>query len=148
MHLRQIEQVPVLVKVQCLGRADGLVPGFRKAKPVTQVGKPVLPVRAGQPLEVEVLPARVLDSLHKVEAGPAVDGNDGPVDGAALVPAAAAPRPHGALQVLLHVLVVLLVGVGPHLEGVVALRLQLGEPLVDVDAHGLDAEHQRPVGDG
>lgn len=141
MNLRENKQVPKLFKIQCLRRADRATLGLPQRDPIAQVRKPVSP-GFGRPVHSKVLPARVLHCLHEVEDGSAVDGDDGTVEGATLIPTAAVSCPDCSFEILLDVLVIFLVGVVVDLEAADAFGLDFVNPFIDIRSRCLDPEDQ------
>lgn len=151
MNRRQNHKIPIILKIQRLCIPHRPVPPLPLRIPIPQIRKPILALPSRPTVHILqpiILPPRLPYRLREMESRPPVDGDDGPVDRAALVPAPAAPDPDGALEVCLDVFVVVAVGGCGDLHGADGFRLQLGEALVDVDACNLDAEDEGAVGDG
>ena len=147
MNIRKNRQPPVLIQIQRLCRTNTSCLHLTPREAIAEIRKPV-ELGLFHPCKMKVFPARVLDRLHEVERCATIDSNNWPINRAALVPTPAALCPNGALEVLLHVLVVFLVDIVSHFEALDGLGLQLLEPFVDVDRGCLDAENQRSVADG
>jgi hypothetical protein len=140
MNLRENKQPPILIKIQRLCRTSTSRFHLTSRETVAEVCKPV-ELGLFHPRNMEVFPARFLDRLHEVKRCATVYSDNRPIDRAALVQTPTAFRPNGALEVLLHVLVVFLVDIVSHFESLDGFGLQLLEPFVDVDCSCLNAEN-------
>lgn len=66
--------------------------------------------------DIVVFPPRILQSFREMARRSAIDSHDGAIDGASLVPAAAASSPHSSIEKLMDVFVVIVVRIMSNVE--------------------------------
>lgn len=110
MNIRKNKQPPILFEIDGLGCPNTAPFCLSMGKSITQICKPV-GFGILQPVDIKILPTRILDCLHEMECRATINSRYGPINCAALIPAPTTPCPHSSFQISLYVLIVLVVDI-------------------------------------